>query len=141
MLALLGDVRVESVGRALRASASPAEAEYLDRLLAPPRELVTCALNVVHEAQRWRAEACAFNRSERAAAALGLRLAAFDAPFDRLRAGTRAPSLVAEHTARLPVALAAQSGQRIELSASLSLAGSRVPRAFELDVERAEVLP
>jgi hypothetical protein len=140
-LAFLGDARTESVASALRASASPAEADYLERVLQPARELGACALSVVREANRWRVAACSFNRSDRPVHTLELRLRAFDATIDRLRPGASAPSALAEQALRWPGELPARSGRRIELEAPFSSQGGRVPRAFELDVARAEAPP
>jgi hypothetical protein len=141
LLVFLGDAHAEGAVRELRSSASPAETDYLDRLLAPARDLGACALDVVRESHGWRVEACSFNRSDQAAPGLELRLRAFDAPLDRLRPGARAPSLLAEQALRWPGKLPAQSARRIELAASLSIDSDRVPRAFELDVARAEAAP
>jgi hypothetical protein len=141
LLAFLGDPRAESAGRALRSFASPAESDYLDRVLQPAPDLGACALNVVHEGNRWRVEACSFNRSGQAVNAPELRLLAFDAPLDRLRPGARAPSLLAEQALLGPAPLPAHGGRRVELSASLSLEAGRLPRAFELHIARAQEVP
>lgn len=141
LLAFIGDARAESAARALRSSASPPEADYLERVLRPAPDLGTCALNVVREANRWRVEACSFNRSDQAMNPLELRLLAFDATLDRLRPGARAPALLAEQALRGPAALPARSSRRVELSASLSLEAGRLPRAFELDIVPAQEKP
>lgn len=140
-LAFLGDARAESVASALRSSASPAEADYLDRVLAPPREIGACALSVAREADRWRIGACSFNRSDRSIHTRELRLQAFDAPIDRLRPGARAPTVLAEKVLSWPGELPPRSGRRIELDTSFSIEGGRPPRAFELEVFRAEASP
>jgi hypothetical protein len=138
LLAFLGDARAETAARALRSSASPPEADFLERVLRPAADLGTCALKVVREANRWRVEACSFNRSDQAMNTLELRLLAFDATLDRLRPGARAPAPLAEHALRWPAALPARSSRRVELSASLPLEAGRLPRAFELDIARAQ---
>lgn len=141
LLAFLGDARAEGAAQALRASASPAEADYLDRVLRPPPDLGTCALNVMHEANRWHIEACSFNRSDQPMQAVELQLLAFDAALDRLRPGARAPSLLAARALPSPQALPAHGSRRIELSTPLSIEPGRTPRAFELDVTAAPEAP
>jgi hypothetical protein len=137
MLAFLGDARAESAARALRPSAAPAEADYLDRVLRPAPDLGACALNVVHEANRWRIEACSFNRSDQAMNTFDLQLRAFDAPLDPMRPGARAPALLTEQALHWPGLLPAHGARRVELSASLSLVAGPLPRAFELDIAPA----
>jgi hypothetical protein len=141
LLAFLGDARAESAASALRSSASPAEADYLERVLRPVPDLGACALNVVHEADRWRVEACAYNHSDQSMDTLELHLLAFDAPLDGLRPGRHAPSLLAEQALHWPAPLPAHESRRIELSASLSLEAGRLPRAFELDIAPAPGVP
>lgn len=138
MLAFLGDARAASAGRALSSSASPAEADYLARLLEPARELGACALTVEHGSKPWRVSACMFNRSARTRSELGVRLRAFDAALDPRRPGAGAPALLGEHTAWLRASLPAHTGFRVELAAPLSLEPGSVPRAFELEVLQAK---
>lgn len=140
LLVFLDDARAGSTVSALRSSASPAELDFLDRLVQPPAPLVACQLDVVREPNGWRLGACAFNRSDQPASALNLRWLTFDAAMDPLRPGQRAPVLLREHAAHVPTPLPARGGRRLELT-SLSLDGPSPPRAFELRLERAEVLP
>jgi hypothetical protein len=141
LLAFVGDARAESAARALRSSASPAEADYLERVLRPMPDLGACALEVAHEANRWRVEACAYNHSDQSMDTLDLHLLAFEAPLDRLRPGRQAPSLLAEQALHWPAALPAHGSRRIELSASLPLEAGRWPRAFELGIAPAQGVP
>src|SRR5690606_23330772 len=62
LLAFLGDARASGVAQALRAAATPAEADYLDRLLAPEPDLAACALTVDRGTRPLRVEACVYNR-------------------------------------------------------------------------------
>jgi hypothetical protein len=70
-----------------------------------------------------------------------LRLLALDGGLAAARGGRDIPEIVAEHTARLDVALAAESGRTVALSAPLRIESGVVPRAFDVVVDREENLP
>jgi hypothetical protein len=143
MLAFLGDRRAADAALALRSTASAGEAAYLDRIAAAPRDVVTCRIRVTRERSNWwRLDACLYNRSAEPRADLALRLIALDDTLDgREPGGARSPEIVAEHTARLDLALAPKSGRALALRAPLALESGVVARAFEVMVDREENLP
>lgn len=142
LLAFLGDPRATGAALALRSTASPAEADYLDRSALPASEVAACRIEASPEsAGTWRLAACLFNRSARPRAALDVRWLAFDASLDLQRPGRRAPRLLAEHASHVAAALEPHSGRTLSVSASLPLEPGEVPRAFEVIVDREENLP
>jgi hypothetical protein len=142
LLAFLGDARAEGAARSLRATASPAESDFLDRIALPQNGVATCRVDVRPEGSgEWRLDACLFNRSAQPRTALDVHWLAFDAALDLRQPGTRMPSVLAEHTMHLDAALAPRSGRWFSLSAPLPLEPGVVPRAFEVVVDREETLP
>jgi hypothetical protein len=141
LLAFLGDGRAQAAALALRPMASAGEAAYLDRV-ASARDVAACRLAVTRESSnRWRLQACLFNRARVPRDDLELRLLALDDTLDAARPGARSPGVLAEHTARLDATLGPRSGRTLSLSAPLPLEEGVMPRAFELVVDREENLP
>lgn len=142
LLAFLGDERAQAAAHSLRGAASSAESDYLDRIASPARDVLACRLEVSPEPSgEWRLAACLFNRAEQPRADLDVRWLAFDAALDARRPGKRAPSILAVYGAHLAAPLAPRSGRMLSLSAPLGLQAGRVPRAFEVSVDREENLP
>jgi hypothetical protein len=143
LLAFLGDPRAADAALALRPSASSGELAQLDRIAAAPRDVVTCRIRVTRErSNRWRLDACLFNRAPEPRERFALRLLALDDTLDtREPGGGRAPRILAEHTTRFDVTLAPNSGRGLALWAPLPLEPGVLPRAFEVMVDREENLP
>ena len=139
MLTFLKDERARPAALALQHTARPSEGSFLDRLLETPPAVSACDVAVGREGpQRYHLSACLYNGSDQARSGLGVRLLAFDAPFDEQRPGSRSPEVLAERSARVDTDLAARAGRRVELSAPLALTDGAVPRAFEVLVDREE---
>jgi len=139
MLAFAKDPRARPAALELRRTARPSEGSFLDRLLEAPPAVSACEIAVGRESpQHYHLSACLYNGSDEARSGVGLRLLAFDAPFDEQRPGSRSPEVLAERSARVDTALAPRAGRRVELSAPLALTDGAVPRAFEVLVDREE---
>jgi hypothetical protein len=142
LLAFRGDEEAEAAALALRPTATPAEAAYLERIASTPHDVAACQIAVTRESSgRWRLGACLFNRASQPRGDLWVRLLALDEPLDAAQPGARAPRVLAQHTAHLASALAPSSGRTLALSAPLPIEPGVVPRAFEVSVDREENLP
>ena len=135
LLAFVADPRARDVARALRQTASAAEAAVLERLL-DDSAFAACDLSVARDSSGlWRARACVHNRSGQARALARARLLAFAEPFDSARPGQRAPQLLAELSTPLAAELAPEAGRRVTLLGALTAEEGRAPRTFELVLE------
>jgi hypothetical protein len=142
LLAFLGDDRARDLAIELRPSASASAVRYLDRLAMAPHDVVACRLEVTRgTSQRWRLDACLFNRAREPRRDLRLRLLALDGGLSAARANSELPEVLAEHTARLDLELPAESGRAVALSALLPVESGAVPRAFDVVLDREENLP
>jgi hypothetical protein len=142
LLTFLGDERARGAALASSPPTSTPELGYLERIATASRDVVACRVAISAEgSNRWRLDACLYNRTAEPRRDLDLRLLALEDTRETTPSGAGLPGVLAEHTAHLDVTLAPRSGRTVALSVPLPLETKAEPRAFEVVVDREENLP
>lgn len=140
MLAYQGDPRAKAGALKLREALRENEAPYLDRVIAALGDMSTCDWRVSETGRVRQVQACVFNRSGKRQSALAMKLRALDRVFDHRSPLAEPPLVVAEKVWKLEDSYEPNEGRRAQISFDTDNPDGKVPEAFELFVDREELL-
>jgi hypothetical protein len=140
MLAFLGDPRAKEGALKLRDALRDEEGDYLRRVLAALADVHACDLKVSGSGATRGIEACVYNASAEKKENLAVRVNALEEEVSHSHPIAEPPRILGERIWRIPAAVNARMGVRVQATFDLAQAKADGAKAFEVVAGREDLV-